>query len=153
YEIGMAKETHFIAMEFVDGVTLRERLTEGRIDRYEVIDIAIQVGLAIEAAHSASVIHRDIKPENIMIRRDGYVKVLDFGLAKLTENQQNLSQQFGSADDTTITRELCTEPGRLLGTVTYMSPEQARGVPVDLRTDVWSWGVVLYEMLAGDTPF
>ena len=148
YEIGQADGHHFIATEFIDGVTLRERLTITRMKLSEALDIAVQVAAALGAAHSANIVHRDIKPENIMIRDDGYVKVLDFGLAKLTE--RSASAIDGEAARRALVK---TNPGMVMGTVTYMSPEQARGVPVDARTDVWSLGVVLYEMAAGRVPF
>ena len=149
YEIGSSEEYHFIAMEFVPGVTLRERLSARNIPFKDAINMAIQVGSAIEAAHALGIVHRDIKPENIMIRDDGYVKVLDFGLAKLTEAyQSNVTQGLSE-----FTGAISTEPGILMGTATYMSPEQARGLKVDTRTDIWSWGVVLYEMVAGEAPF
>lgn len=153
YEVGRAEENHFIAMEFVDGITLRERLSREPMPLNEAIDIAIQVGLAIEAAHEVGIVHRDIKPENIMIRRDGYLKVLDFGLAKLSEAHPLTSGKSDLTDQLTITRANLTEPGMLVGTVTYMSPEQARGLPVDQRSDLWSLGVVLYEIVTQTSPF
>jgi eukaryotic-like serine/threonine-protein kinase len=153
YEISSVTESHFIAMEFVDGMTLRERLSQAALPLKEAIDIAIQVGLAIESAHATGIVHRDIKPENIMVRRDGYVKVLDFGLAKLTEAYQHHAGQDTLLHASASAGEMPTEPGMLMGTFTYMSPEQARGLPVDPRTDIWSWGVVLYETIAGDPPF
>jgi serine/threonine protein kinase/Tfp pilus assembly protein PilF len=140
---------HCIVMEYVEGVTLRELMAESRINVTEALDAAIQVASALSAAHAAGIVHRDIKPENIMLRRDGYVKILDFGLAKLTEKKSDLP---GSEGETRVL-ELKTLPGVVMGTVAYMSPEQARGLPVDARTDVWSLGVVLYEMLAGQKPF
>jgi serine/threonine protein kinase/predicted negative regulator of RcsB-dependent stress response len=140
---------HCIVMEHVEGVTLRERIAEGRMKIGEALDAAVQAGSALAAAHAAGVVHRDIKPENIMLRRDGYVKVLDFGLAKLTEKN---SEPLDSKGETRAL-ELKTSPGMVLGTVAYMSPEQARGLPVDARTDVWSLGVVLYEMMTGQKPF
>ncbi|MCM3900973.1 MAG: protein kinase [Pyrinomonadaceae bacterium] len=139
---------HCIVMEYVEGVTLRERIAEGPMKVGEALDAAIQIASALSAAHEAGIVHRDIKPENIMLRRDGYVKVLDFGLAKLMEK----SEPFDSEGKTRVL-ELQTSPGMVMGTVAYMSPEQARGLPVDARTDVWSLGVVLYEMVAGQQPF
>jgi serine/threonine-protein kinase len=140
----------FIAMEFVDGTTLRQRLEQGQIKLNEALEIAIQVASALTAAHEAGITHRDIKPENIMIRRDGYVKVLDFGLAKLAEQQRQTSRIITKS----MTKSgLKTEPGVVLGTAQYMSPEQARGKPVDARTDIWAVGAVLYEMAAGRPAF
>ena len=139
---------HCIVMEYVEGVTLRERIAERRMSVSEALDAAIQVTSALSAAHAAGIVHRDIKPENIMLRRDGYVKILDFGLAKLTEKE---SRSLDSEGKTRV--ELNTSPGMVMGTVAYMSPEQARGLPVDARTDVWSLGVVLYEMVTGQQPF
>ena len=143
---------HCIVMEYVEGVTLRERIAERRMNVSEALDAAIQVVSALSAAHAAGIVHRDIKPENIMLRRDGYVKILDFGLAKLTELTEKKSEPPDSEDKTRVL-ELKTSPGMVIGTVAYMSPEQARGLPVDARTDVWSLGVVLYEMVAGQQPF
>src|SRR5688572_27581283 len=140
---------HCIVMEYVEGVTLRERMAEGRMKVEEALDAAVQVASALSAAHAAGIVHRDIKPENVMLRRDGYVKILDFGLAKLVEEE---SQPLDHEADTRAL-QLKTQPGLVMGTVAYMSPEQARGLPVDARTDVWSLGVVLYEMLAGKKPF
>ena len=136
-----------LVMEHVDGVTVRDRLAEGPMKAGEALDIAIQVASALSAAHAAGIVHRDIKPENIMLRNDGYVKILDFGLAKLTEPRAS------SIDHEAVTKMMVTSPGMVLGTVSYMSPEQARGLPVDERTDVWSLGVVLYEMVSGRRPF
>jgi serine/threonine protein kinase/Flp pilus assembly protein TadD len=150
YEMGDEGGRHYIATEFVDGVTLRKRLRASPMELPEVLDTAIQIAGALEEAHAAGIIHRDIKPENIMIRRNGHVKVLDFGLAKLTE------KPFGGeeADGEAVTRALVqTDAGVVMGTSQYMSPEQARGKGVDARTDIWSLGVVLYEMAAGRAPF
>ncbi len=150
YEVGKLDSTQYIATEYIDGVTLRALLTQKKIEISEALDAAIQVASALSAAHGAGIVHRDIKPENIMLRRDGYVKVLDFGLAKLTELPAGLQP----GDSEMATRVLVkTEPGMVMGTVTYMSPEQARGLDVDARTDIWSLGVVLYEMVAGHVPF
>src|ERR1043165_928530 len=147
YEIGRADETTFIAMEFVDGITLRQHLHQP-LKLREILDITIQVASALVAAHAAGIVHRDIKPENNMVRKDGIVKILDFGLAKLTE--QNSSSMGSEAPTMALVN---TEPGAVLGTVAYMSPEQAAGRPVDARSDIWSLGVVLYEMLTSRTPF
>jgi eukaryotic-like serine/threonine-protein kinase len=146
YEIGVTHGLNFIATEFIDGASLRERLAREKLELDLSLDIAVQVASALAAAHSTGIIHRDIKPENIMLRGDGYVKVLDFGLAKLTEKPAIDSQ----ADTQTMTQ---TSPGMVLGTAGYMSPEQARGFETDTRTDIWSLGCVLYEMLAGFMPF
>lgn len=146
HEIVLEGEQLFIATEFVDGVTLRKRIEKGDLTLFESIRIAEQVADALAIAHDAHIVHRDIKPENIMIRRDDYVKVLDFGLAKPIFLQQS------GAEDETI-QLVKTQPGLVMGSVRYMSPEQARGKETDESTDVWSLGVVLYEMLSGDNPF
>ena len=140
---------HCIVMEYIAGMTLRERLLKGRISINEALEIAIQIASALSSAHNEGIVHRDIKPENVMLREDGYVKVLDFGLAKLAETTPDSAAS--AAETRSI--EVKTLPGVLMGTVAYMSPEQARGLPVDVRTDVWSLGVVLYEMVAGRQPF
>src|SRR6267142_529581 len=148
YEIGAEGNRQFIATEFIEGITLRASLASGRMNPHAALEIAVQVASALAAAHEAGVVHRDIKPENIMLRPDGYVKVLDFGIAKLIE-QRPASDYYelgGSA-------VLQTQPGLVLGTGHYMSPEQARGQTVDARSDIWSLGVVIYEMIAGIPPF
>lgn len=137
YEIGEAAGTYYIATEFVDGITLRERLRKGSISPNESLDIAIQVASALSVAHRAGIVHRDIKPENIMLRPDGYVKVLDFGIAQAASPVENSA----------------TPDGNIVGTASYMSPEQASGKSVDARGDLWALGVVFYEMLAGRAPF
>ena len=146
YEIDETDSTHFIATEFVDGETVRGRIRSATLTLGEIIDIAMQTASALAAAHAAGIIHRDVKPENIMLRQDDIVKVLDFGLAKLTEEGES-----GSEDQTRALVK--THPGVVMGTVAYMSPEQARGLGVDVRTDIWSLGVVVYEMVAGHPPF
>ncbi|MGH9934958.1 MAG: protein kinase domain-containing protein, partial [Blastocatellia bacterium] len=169
YEIGRVEtETgamHFMAMEFVEGQTLRQRL-QRRLKLDDTIEIAIQIASALAAAHGAGITHRDIKPENIMLRHDGYVKMLDFGLAKLTESAflrggdpattQAENIEAGLADlyaTTPLGMRQDTSPGVILGTISYMSPEQARGLKVDARTDIFSFGIVLYEMVTGRAPF
>ncbi len=148
YEIGAEGNVQFIATEFIEGVTLRATLASGRMSAHNAVEIAVQVASALAAAHDAGVVHRDIKPENIMLRPDGYVKVLDFGIAKLTEQKR-------ASDEHRVqtTALLQTRPGLVLGTAHYMSPEQARGQKVDVRSDIWSLGVVLYEMVTGSPPF
>src|ERR1051325_505218 len=148
HDIGQTAHGYFIATEFIDGITLRQRLNDSPLELKEALDIAIQVASALASAHQAGIVHRDIKPENIMLRRDGYIKVLDFGLAKLIETEQPTT----SGEAATL-RMVQTETGVVMGTATYMSPEQARGKDVDARTDIWSLGVVLYEMVAGRSPF
>jgi eukaryotic-like serine/threonine-protein kinase len=149
YEIGEDHSTHYIASELIEGETLRQRLMRGRMEVGEAIDVAIQVASALAAAHETGIVHRDIKPENIMLRPDGYVKVLDFGIAKLAES----TFAEATADEAESVTLAGTNLGSILGTVRYMSPEQARGAQVDKRTDVWSLGVVLYEMVTGHPPF
>ncbi|MGE5834083.1 MAG: protein kinase domain-containing protein [Acidobacteriota bacterium] len=147
YEIGVEHNIRFIATEHVDGVTLRQKLREGKMRLADALDVAQQTAFALTAAHAAGVVHRDIKPANIMIRHDHVVKVLDFGLAKLVETEP-------SVDPEAQTRAYSkTVPGSVWGSAYYMSPEQARGLETDSRTDVWSLGVVLYEMVAGRPPF
>jgi len=151
YEIGEYEEGHFIATEFIDGQTLRE-LMNAHIKLHATLDVAAQVASALAAAHEAGIVHRDIKPENIMARRDGYIKVLDFGLAKLTERFS--PDRTTVADSETSTKGLVhTDPGKLMGTARYISPEQIRGREVNGRSDVFSLGVVLYEMVTGRVPF
>jgi serine/threonine protein kinase len=148
HEVGEVDDVHFISTEFIDGQTLRELIPEKTLSLADALDIAIQVASALVAAHAAGIIHRDIKPENIMRRADGLVKLLDFGIAKLTE-----AAPSESASEAPTIIKAQTETGVVMGTVGYMSPEQARGLLVDERTDVWSLGCVLYEMLAGRAPF
>ena len=146
HELGEVDGEQFIATEFVEGETLRERLQRAPLNLAETLDIAVQIAGALAAAHKAGIVHRDIKPENIMLRHDGYVKVLDFGLAKLTEQQE-------PATETRATENVDMSTSLVMGTVKYMSPEQARGRQVDPRSDIFSFGVVLYEMISGSPPF
>ncbi len=152
HEVGETEDGHrYIVMEYVEGQTLRDYMIGARMQLAEVLDIGTQIASALAAAHAAGIIHRDIKPENIMVRRDRLVKVLDFGLAKLADRATAPS----SAEDLeAATRVIIkTSPGVIMGTANYMSPEQTRGLPLDERTDIWSLGVVIYEMVGGRQPF
>ncbi len=148
YEIGEFENKHFIATEFIEGETLHRRLKGKPLEIRFALEIAVQIASALEAAHDAGIIHRDIKPENVMIRPDGFVKILDFGIAKLTEKQTLNSESNKYAN-----LAIKTFPGMIMGTPQYMSPEQARGLAVDERTDIWSLGIVLFQMLTGFVPF
>lgn len=149
YEIDQTDSIEFIATEFIEGEMLRQRMRNAPLKIGEVLDVAAQIASALAAAHSAGIVHRDIKPENIMLRHDGIVKVLDFGLAKLTERPP-----INSVDSEAQTRVVvATDPGVVMGTAIYMSPEQARGLNVDARTDIFSLGVLIYEMVTGRLPF
>src|SRR6185369_7551180 len=151
YDMGASEVGYFLSTEFVEGETLRARLSHDHLTVDEAVEIAEQIAAALAYAHGKGVVHRDIKPENIMLRPDGYVKVLDFGLAKLTERVAADLAEHPEGASTLV--QLDTSPGIVMGTVQYMSPEQARGWQVDERTDVWSLGVVLYEMIAGRAAF
>jgi eukaryotic-like serine/threonine-protein kinase len=148
FEVGQVDGHHFIATEYVEGQTLRQRLTVARLKLWEALDVAEQIISALTAAHRAGTVHRDIKPENVMVRPDNLVKVLDFGLAKLAERRPE-----SAASNAATMLDMNTTPGLVLGTVSYMSPEQARGIEVDARSDIFSLGVVMYEMVAGQSPF
>jgi eukaryotic-like serine/threonine-protein kinase len=149
HEVGEDGGTHFIATEYIDGKTLRRHMAGATLEPREIIEIAVQVASALEEAHGAGIVHRDIKPDNVMVRRNSHVKVLDFGLAKLTE-----APDRSASDEEASTRVLVqTDAGVVMGTSHYMSPEQTRGKPVDARSDIWSLGVLMYEMVAGRTPF
>ncbi len=149
YDIGQHQGIHYIASEYVEGETLRRRIKREKLSELEALDIAVQIANALDSAHAAGIVHRDIKPENIMLRPDGFVKVLDFGLAAVTHPTSpapdSEEQSFATSTDTL--------PGTVMGTVAYMSPEQTRGQKADNRSDLWSLGVVIFEMLAGKTPF
>jgi eukaryotic-like serine/threonine-protein kinase len=144
HEVGHIESVHYIATEFIDGESLRHQMNRAPLKLREAVDIATQVASALAAAHDAGIIHRDVKPENIMLRKDGIVKVVDFGLAKWTPSQTSESEASTMVN---------TDEGIVMGTAHYMSPEQARGIKVDSRTDIWSLGCVLYEMLAVRSPF
>jgi serine/threonine protein kinase/Tol biopolymer transport system component len=149
HEVCHLEGTHFIVSEFVEGRTLRRVIEGERLTLGEILDVVMQTASGLAAAHQAGIVHRDLKPENVMVRDDGYVKILDFGLAKLTEDR---AAHFGGGGDSTVSN-LNTNSGEVLGTVRYMSPEQLRGLAVDRRTDIWSLGVVLHELITGRSPF
>ena len=149
HEIGESEDAHYIVSEFIEGRTLREICSQSQMSLGEVLDVSIQIADALSVAHGASLVHRDIKPENVMVRPDGYVKVLDFGLAKLVEQRNKPVLGF----DAVTVRQNRTGKGLILGTVNYMSPEQAKGEELDERTDIFSTGTLIYEMIGGKTPF
>ncbi|HXI02766.1 MAG TPA: serine/threonine-protein kinase, partial [Candidatus Saccharimonadales bacterium] len=151
YDIGETDDRLFIAMEYVEGRTLSQIIAERRLSCEEILEIAIQVGEALEAAHHHGIIHRDIKPSNIVVAPEGFVKILDFGLAKLLGGAESLTE-VGSDEASTRAPSL-TREGQLIGTVLYMSPELALGEAVDARSDIFSFGAVLYEMASGRLPF
>lgn len=154
YEIASDNGHDFIAMEYVEGETIRDLLERGRIDTRRAIEFCAQAASGIAAAHEAGIIHRDIKPENLMVTRSSQIKILDFGLAKLVEQRRGLADsQLPTVDLPRSKDRVLTVPGTILGTVAYMSPEQAEGRPLDRRTDIFSLGVVFYEMITGRRPF
>jgi serine/threonine protein kinase len=151
FEFGEVDGLTFLATEYIDGETLRDHLHGKRLKLNEIVDISIQLLTALDAAHEARIVHRDIKPENVMLRRrDGVVKVLDFGLAKVTEPKYST---LGHDSDPEGITEFRTAPGVIMGTINYMSPEQAKASAIDERTDIWSTGVIMYEMVTGQLPF
>jgi serine/threonine protein kinase len=160
HDVGAAAGKQFIATEYVEGQTLRQLLQRGPVPAAQVIEIALQLADALSAAHNAGIVHRDIKPENVMLPPDGYVKVLDFGLAKLTEMQksergtrQKEANSSSEVHRSSFRDHPSTMPGKVMGTISYMSPEQALGQPLDQRTDIFSLGVVQCELLSGVQPF
>src|SRR5204862_3746129 len=153
YEIGESDGTSFIAMEYVDGFTLRQVIHEQQTELPKLLRYLQHVAEGLAKAHAAGIVHRDLKPDNIMVTRDGYAKILDFGLAKLTEQPRPQSIELQEEAPTAVFRQPLSTPGMVMGTVGYMSPEQAQGKSVDHRSDIFSFGCLLYEAATGERAF